>query len=163
MVSSTRKSPKLKGTRSMLGLNTRCPPGQILRAPYTRRFKSGVKREGFLVKRGNKTVRVYPKSGSVLVKATCVTDTGLPGKGPRNGKGIGPLKEGELTKYGYNIHRSSHERHVALRKAIAAYGALSVFRKLNAVANLTLRTAPEAHAIFDEDRKWVQKHYTLKK
>jgi hypothetical protein len=28
---------------------------------------------------------------------------------------------------------------------------------------LTLRTAPEAHAVFDADRKWVQKNYTLKK
>jgi len=163
MVSTTRKSPKLKGLRSKLGLDQKCPPGQILRAPYTRKFKSAVKKEGFLVKHGNKTVRVYPKSGTVLVKATCVVDTGLPGKGPKNGKGIGPLKQGELTKYGYNAHKSTADRYVALRKAIAAYGALRVFRKLNAVANLTLRTAPEAHAVFDADRKWVQKNYTLKK
>jgi hypothetical protein len=163
MGGTTRRRSRLQGTREKLGLSIKCPKGTILRAPYKRSFKSTVKRSGFNVKRGNKTVHIFPKSGSTIVKASCVKDQGLPGKGPGSGKGIGPLKQGELTKYGYNIHKSTDERHVALRKAIAVYGALSVFRKLTAVANLTLRTAPEAHSIFKEDLKWVQKNYTLKK
>lgn len=156
-------SGSLKGTRERLGLTKRCSPGKVLRAPYTRKFSSQTKKAGYNVRKGGKTYRVYPKSGSILVQAACITNRGLPGKGPRTGKGIGPLKEGELKRYGYNVHLSTEKRHAALKKAIEVYGALSVFRKLNAVANLTVRTAPEAHKVFVTDRKWVQNNYVLKK
>jgi len=48
---------------------------------------------------------------------------------------IGTLKKGLLTKFGYqNVTQLSLEQcHLALKKAIRAYGPLSVFRKLNAV------------------------------
>jgi hypothetical protein len=49
-----------------------------------------------------------------------------------------------------------------LKKAVEEYTALGVFRKLDAVAKLTKRTAPEAHRIFKTDRDWVQRTYTLK-
>jgi hypothetical protein len=153
---------KLKGITKKLGLNQTCPKGQILRAPYGRQFTNNVKQSGFNVHRGNKTVRVYPKASSAIVKASCVKNRSYtPGK---NDKAIiGPLKKGELTKYGYNAHLNRDKRHIALKKAIAAYGALDVYRKLDAITKLTLRTAPDAHKVFETDRKWVQSNYTLKK
>lgn len=154
---------QLKGTRERLGLTKRCSSGKILRAPYTRKFSSQTKKAGYNVRKGNKTYRVYPKSGSILVQAACIANRGLPGKGVGSGKGIGPLKEGELKRYGYNVHLSPEKRHAALKKAIEVYGPLNVFQKLNAVANLTVRTAPAAHKIFVTDRTWVQNNYVLKK
>jgi hypothetical protein len=164
MYSSTRRrKSRLTGTRERLGLTKRCPSGQILRAPYKRRFSASTKRAGYNVHRGNKTYRVYPKASSVLVKASCIEDRGLPGKGPRSGTGIGKLREGDLSRYGYNAHKSESERHAALRKAIHVYGPLSVYRKLDAVTKYTQRTAPEAHRIFKTDRNWVYRHYPMKK
>jgi hypothetical protein len=158
----TRRRSGLKGTKTALGLTKKCASGQILRAPYTRKFSRNTKAQGYNVKKGNKTYRVYPKSGSILVKAACIENRGLPGKGPRTGEGIAPLRKGELAKYGYNAHKTTEARHDALKKAIAVYGALGVFRKLDAVAKLTVRTAPEAHKIFQADRDWVRKNYPLK-
>ena len=153
----------LKGTRERLGLTKRCSPGKILRAPYKRKFSSQTKKAGYNVRKGGRTIRVYPKSGSTLVQAACIANRGLPGKGPRSGKGIGPLREGELKRYGYNVHMSPEKRRAALKKAIDVYGALNVYRKLTAVANLTVRTAPEAHKIFVADRAWIQNNFVLKK
>ena len=151
---------KLKGITKKLGLNKYCPPGQILRAPYKRKYSNTVKKSGFNVRRGNKTFRVYPRASSVLIKASCIEDKGLPGKGPDL---FGQVKKGELTRYGYNAHINSEERHKALQKAIAVYGSLSVYHKLDAITKLTKRTAPDAHKIFKIDLQWVKKHYTLKK
>ena len=150
---------KLKGITKKLGLKS-CPPGQILRAPYKRKYTSTVKKIGFNVHRGSKTVRVYPTGTSVLVKASCIDDKGLPGKGTDI---IGSLKKGELTKYGYNVHNDRNQRHKALKKAILVYGAISVYHKLDAVSKLTKRTAPDAHKIFQSDIKWLRKRFTLKK
>jgi len=158
-MTTTRRQSRLVGTREKLGLSKECPPGEILRAPYTRKFTNSTKQSGYNVTRGNKTYRIYPKVSSVLVKASCMKNRGLPGKGSKK---IGPLKEGELTRYGYNVHNTTEKRKVSLMKAIAVYGALNVIHKLVAVANLTKRTSPEAHRIFVKDYKWVQKKYTLK-
>jgi hypothetical protein len=152
----------LSGTRARLGLTKRCPPGYIRRAPYKRRFAYSTKKSGYNVHRGRTTYRVYPKASSVLVQSSCIKDRGLPGKGPRSGRGI-TVKKGELSRYGYNAHLSEEARHAALRRAMKVYGPLSVYRKLNAVAQLTKRTAPEAHKIFKTDREWVQKHFEMKK
>jgi hypothetical protein len=152
----------LTGIRTRLGLSKKCPKGYILRAPYKRKFSQSTKLAGYNVHKKGKTYRVYPKASSVLVKASCMKDRGLPGKGPRSGKGI-TMKKGELARYGYNAHIGEEARHTALKKAIEVYGPLSVFRKLDAVAKLTLRTAPEAHRVFKADRDWVYKHYPMKK
>jgi hypothetical protein len=73
------------------------------------------------------------------------------------------MKKGELSRYGYNAHKGEEDRHAALRKAIKVYGPLSVYHKLDAVAKLTKRTAPEAHRVFSTDRAWVQRHFEMKK
>jgi hypothetical protein len=92
------------------------------------------------------------------VKPSCIKDRGLPGS-----KNVfGHLRRGDLSKYGYNVKKTEKERHEALNKAIDEYGALGTFRKLNAVAKLSVRTAPSASKIFEEDRDWVAKTHSLK-
>ncbi len=159
MASATKKG--LRGIRKRLGLTKKCPKGYILRAPYKRYFTSTVKRQGYSVHRNNVTYRIYPKVSGVLVQASCVKDRGLPGKGPTSGSGITGLRKGELGKVGYNVHLSEEARHEALKKAVKKYGAFETFRKLDAVAKLTLRTAPEASRIFRTDRDWIRRHFPL--
>ena len=77
---------------------------------------------------------------------------------------IGPLRKGELTKYGY-IHvtkLSVEERRAALRHAVREYGSLTTWKKLNAVAVYTRYAAPESYAIFHQDMDWIRKTYGLK-
>jgi len=71
---------------------------------------------------------------------------------------IGTLKKGLLIKFGYqNVTQLSLEqRHEALQKAIRAYGALSVFRKLNAIYVYNRKTNPSHSRIFKTDRDWVR-------
>ena len=71
---------------------------------------------------------------------------------------IGTLKKGLLIKFGYqNVTQlSEQQRHEALKKAIRAYGALSVFRKLNAVYVYNRKTNPSHSRIFKTDRDWVR-------
>jgi hypothetical protein len=124
---------KMVGTRKHRGL--------VRRVAYTRKLKDG------------KRVRVP----SGLIK-----DRGLPGKGyrgPNGSPGIGPLREGELSQFGYAkvTKTSARTRRVALRKAVAKYGSLSVRRKLQAVATYTKRTSPVASKIFKSDSAWIKK------
>ena len=130
-----------------------CPSGYILRKAYVRRYTTAVREKGYTVRKGNKTYRAYPTSGSTIVKAACVKDVGLKGKGEQK---IGPLRKGELLKHGYSFRKSYDERHAALRKAAKEYGALGIYRKLNAVAKLSKRSAPDASKIFEKDRDWVR-------
>jgi hypothetical protein len=133
-----------------------CPPGMILRSAYKRKFTKTIKKQGYVAKRGSKLVRIYPSSHTSTVKATCVKDKGLKGK---SAPGIGPLKKGELSKHGYHSKRPEAERHAALKRAVADYGGLATYRKLDAVTKLSLRSAPEAHKVFQADRNWVYNHY----
>ena len=112
---AAKRHQRLTGVRGRLGLTKKCPPGYILRAPFKRKFSSTLKNQGFNVHKKNKTYRVYPTAHSVLVRAACIKDKGLPGKGPNS---IGPLHKGELTAYGYNVHKTAEERQEALKKAI---------------------------------------------
>ncbi len=94
----------------------------------------------------------------------CIRDIGSPGKGYRDGPGIGPLRKGELTKYGYKnvLELSVADRHAALQKAIAEYGSLGVWRKLNAVAVYTKRTLPHISKIFKADMDWIRAKFGIK-
>ena len=86
-----------------------------------------------------------------------VTSRNNPGERP----GIGPLRHGDLTQFGYEHVTSLSEgrRHLALASAVKKYGALSIWRKLNAVFIYTKHTAPASSAIFKVDRDWVKAHY----
>jgi hypothetical protein len=139
-----------------------CPKGFILRSGYTRKFRPSVKASGFTVRRKGKVYTVRPKANTIKVAASCIKNRGLSGKGPKNGKGIGKLRKGELIKYGYQYRLSDSLRQTALKKAIKHYGALSVYRKLDAVAKLSVRTAPDASNIFVRDRNWIRENFELK-
>jgi len=137
-----------------------CPKGFILRSGYTRKFRPSVKASGFTVRRKGTTYTVRPKVNTIKVNASCVKNRGLPGKGV--GEGIGKLRKGEMIKYGYQYRLSDSLRQAAIRKAIKRYGALSVYRKLDAVGKLSVRTAPDASKIFVRDRNWVKDNFDLK-
>jgi len=136
-----------------------CPPGMIPRKSYTRKYSTAVRKHGFTVRRDGKTYKVYPKASNMLVNSKCIKNMGLPGKGPSSGKGFGPLRKGELSKYGYSFRRTESERKAALKAAVNSYGALGVYRKLNAVAKLTAHTVPKAAKAFSADRNWVRSHF----
>ena len=80
-------------------------------------------------------------------------------KGGRKRNVIGPLKKGELVSKGYKTTNKASTRRRALAKAVHAYGKLSTFRKLNAVAVLTKRRSPASSKTFKKDRDWVKKTY----
>lgn len=145
---STHKSHKSLGPNG-------CPKGFILRKSYTRRYRPDVTQSGFTVRRKGKLYTVKPTMRSIYVPAGCIKDRGLPGKGPRSGVSFGKLRKGDLIRYGYQYRLADKSRHVALKKAIKQYGRLSVFHKLDAIAKLSKRTAPDASAIFSRNRDWV--------
>lgn len=84
---------------------------------------------------------------------------------------IPPLSKGTLSKYGYVDVRklSAVDRHNALTKAINAYSrnnkiskrdaALSIFRKLNAIATLKKNTLPHDSLLHKRDSGWVKKKF----
>lgn len=138
----------------------KCPAGYIARASYARRYKTSVRQRGYTVKKASGTTyKVYPKNETLYVPAACVKDLGKPGKGVPEGQGIGPLRKGEMTKFGYSAKKGDESRHEALKKAVAALGPLGVYRKLDAVAKLSVRIAPDASRIFAKDRDWVEKRF----
>lgn len=143
-------------TASTVKMKDICPPGQILRKAYVRKYSKTIRNKGYTVRRGDQVYRAYPSGEGTVVKAACVKDKGLAGKGP---EAITPLRRGELRKYGYIYRNPALERKEALRKAVKAYGALGVYRKLDAVAKLAKRTAPKAAKIFRDDRDWVRKRF----
>lgn len=141
----------------------RCPPGHIQRKGYVRKFGTSIQQKGYTVRRkSGKVYRIYPEVESVYVKPGCVKDKGLPGKLAPGQKGFGPLKRGDLKKYGYVYKKSREARHDAIKNAIKEYGPLGVYRRLDAVAKLSKRSVPEASRIFSSDRDWVKSHYALK-
>jgi len=134
---------RMKGFRIAARGLTSCPRGTILRNPYVRE------------RRGRRTA----------VPAACIKDQGAPGKGLSSGApGIGPLRKGDLDRFGYRnvTELSESRRHLALAAAVRAYGSLTVWRKLNAVAIYTRRTSPASSAVFKADRDWVRAHYGIK-
>lgn len=144
---------KIPSIRSLTRRN--CPPGQILKKGYVRKYSTAVKARGFTVrKRTGSTYRVKPGDKNTYVEARCIKNTGLPGKGSA-AKGIGPLRKGELAKHGYSFRETREKRRLALHRAIIEYTPTGVFRKLDAIAKLTMRTIPAASKVYAADRNWV--------
>jgi len=140
-----------------------CPEGYIRRKGYTRKYRNNVKALGYTVRRSGKVYTVKPKKNVTVVSSSCIRNRGLPGKGPREGEGIGALRKGQLIKYGYSYRLSDSLRRAALKRAVDVYGGLGVYRKLDAVAKYSTRTAPDASEIFAKDRDWVRAHYMKRK
>ena len=137
--------------------NIQCPEGYIKRKGYTRKFSSSVKQSGYTVRRKGKLYTIQPKVQQVNVPASCVKKRNV------TMKSMGKLRKGDLIKYGYQYRLSDLLREKALRKAVDAYGALSVYHKLDAVAKLSVKHAPDAHKIFVRDRNWIRENYKLTK
>lgn len=70
--------------------------------------------------------------------------------------GIGPLRKGDLSQYGYATAKSVDERHKALTKAAKKYGSTSVFRKLNALYVYNKNKNPVVAGKFMKDRDFVK-------
>ena len=85
-------------------------------------------------------------------------DLGRPDIGP---KLIPIVDKGSLTRYGYSIKKAAAERVKALDKAVKKYGALSVWRKLEAQVRLRKRTQPKARGIFQSDADYIKVNYKL--
>ena len=120
-----------------------CPKGYIIRNSYTRTLK------------GKKT--------NVLAK--CIKSRGLPGKTSDRykgvNKGIGPLKKGELSKYGYTQVKklSKIKRHRYLNNAVKEYGSPKILKKLGAVKTYQKNKNPEVSRILYDNMKWIRKKY----
>ena len=100
----------------------------------------------------------YIRGMKIRVPAKKVKDMGAPGKwSAKHGPGIGELKPGGLL--GYSPSQSKTARHTKLRKVVKSKGALSTFRKLNALATYTKRTAKSKSRTAKADRNWVKKTY----
>ena len=138
-----------------VGRKLTCKKGYIVRKGYVRRYTTALRKRGFTRVRNGVKTKVFPSSKSTYVKAACIKDTGLPGSIPEDEK-IGPLRKGELIKHGYQFRLPIEKRHEALKSAIKEFGALNTFRKLDAVAKLSVRTSPTASKVFAMDRDWVK-------
>lgn len=149
----TRKSPSSSRTR-------KCPPGQTYRQGYYRKYTSAIKREGYLVKRGDKMVRVHPQTDAVYIKPTCVDEREAL---KEEISYTGPLKKGQLLRYGYNFRLPTTSRQEALRKAERVYGAAFVHKTLARVAKLFHDSKPEAAKVFAADRDWMKTTFRLGK
>jgi len=109
----------------------------------------------------------YTTKRGVVVKPTMVKNMGRPGKGFPGG-GIGKLKSGALSKYGYsNVkNMTERQRHLDLNKALRGlmYGKgmtmrqalVDLIRRLNATYVYTKTTSPKSSAIFRRDRDWLR-------
>lgn len=111
------------------------------------------------IKRSGYSRKAYTRSDGKLVRATrvpptCIQDRGLPGKGP---KIIPKLRKGTLSPY--HVDLTIKARHDALRKVVKRSSALTVFRKLGAVAIMLKNTSPEAASILKKDQRWVRKTF----
>ena len=67
------------------------------------------------------------------------------------------FKKNSLGKYGYKTNIPITQRHAALEKAIKAYGAHSVWSKLNAVSILNKNRSPKTASVFTSDKNWVKR------
>lgn len=73
--------------------------------------------------------------------------------------GIGPLKKGELSRFGYSSAKPAGQRDKSLDKAVSEYGSTSVFRKLNALYVYNRNRSPKMSTLFKKDRDYVKKTY----
>ena len=137
-----RMTKRLRGIRKSRRGVTACPSGEIVRDAYVR------------IRKGHRQ----------FVPAACIRNVGNPGKGiPSGASGIGPLRKGDLKRFGYDdvVKMSEGRRHLALATAVRAYGPLTVWRKINAVFIYTKNTSPASSRVFKEDRDWIKATYGI--
>jgi hypothetical protein len=96
--------------------------------------------------------RGYTRKDGTRVKATTfnIENRGKPGRGPK----LFTLKEGKLERFGYPAGGRK-----SLKKAVKSDSALTIFRRLQALATLTKRTDPMRSERYLLNRNWVKKTY----
>jgi|694.fasta_scaffold01535_40 ribosomal 50S subunit-associated protein YjgA (DUF615 family) len=94
--------------------------------------------------------KAYTRKDGTRVKASTfnIKNRGKPGKGPK----LFTLKEGRLERFGY-----PEQGRIALSMAVRSNSALTVFRRLQALATLTKRTDPNRSRKYLLNRNWVKK------
>jgi len=72
------------------------------------------------------------------------------------------LREGELVKHGYSMHKPAKLRHQALAKSVEEDGALTVYRRLNLLYVWNKNQNPKLARIAKSDMEWVGETYGVK-
>ena len=105
--------------------------------------------------------RGYTTRRGVRVRASRIADRGARGRwqSRHRTRGIGPLKKGDLTVFGYSHTKPTAVRHEAIDKAVSKYGRTSTIRKLNAIAVYSKRTGPSRAKTYRRDMHYVQKKF----
>jgi len=125
-----------------------CKSGTIRRKAYTR--KAYTRKTGTRV-------------AATKVPSACISDVGNPGKGFSGpGTGIGKLKEGKLSDFGYSVKKTARSRHTALNAAAKARGPLVVYHELNALSVYTKNTSPSVSKLTLADRNYVGEQHGYK-
>ena len=119
-------------------------------------------------KRGQIIKNAYETKRGVHVSETCIKDRGLKGKtGPERKINFHTVSFDVdiLGNFGYKniMQKTLTERREALQKAIKAYGAVDVLRKINILAILTKNTMPLLSAKFNYDKQWIHNTYHTNK
>lgn len=141
------KEKQHKAVAKKLGKGPKCPKGTIPREGYVR--KGYTNSRGVTVKK-------------TMVKAGCTKD--VTGRGKKRSlspaQKIGPLRKGDLSKYGYSSVKrlTASQRHMALDKALKEYPPVTMVRKLGALANLNVNKDQAISKIFRSDQKYVMKY-----
>jgi hypothetical protein len=144
---------------------TSCPPGTNPRRAYTR--KNGKSVRSTCVPVAAKE-NVHCKDGEIrrIAHSRKYTEGGvhkvahIPASCVRRKSLIRPLHKGDLKKYGYSYKATEQTRRNALQKAVSAYGPLTTYHKLNAVAKLSEHQHPQISSVFARDRNWVRAEYS---
>lgn len=109
---------------------SKCGKGQIMRKAYSRK---GYSRKAYVKKSGSKVRGSYVDRAKV--GASCITDRGKPGKGPKTLPEIGEARL--LRRYGYKLHNAAQKRQSAIKEAMEKENALKVYRHLVLIRNYT--------------------------
>ena len=110
--------------------------------------RKGYDRKGYTRKNGTHVKATHVKATTYKEK-----DRGKPG----HGKKLFEIRKGKLAPYHTGL--SERKRHEILEKKIHKYGALSVFRSLNAQVVLRKHERGSGKKVFEEDKEWVKKNY----
>jgi hypothetical protein len=143
-------------------LNKKCPSHTVHRRAYTRKNGTSVRSACVPLQASQCKDGEIPR----IAHSRKYTDGGIrkvahiPASCVRRQSLIRPLHKGDLKKYGYSYKGTEQTRKNALHKAVSAYGALTTYHKLNAIAKLSGNQYPEIAQVFARDRNWVRSEYS---
>lgn len=64
-----------------------------------------------------------------------------------------------LSRFSYSPKETDSKRHLALNKAVKASSAIAIFRRLNAIANVTKRSQPANSKKYLSDASYIKKKF----